>query len=119
MLITGAQARLNTARRDIASPSPVPPARRTGIRFPKGRVRTMAGYRAGNRIALDRVVATFGRRGNELAVITRRPHGYFITHVEGRRYPRVNGQSIGKDAHALRHGDMIEVADEKLEFLLQ
>src|SRR6266705_117635 len=40
MLITGAQARLNTARRDIASPSgeaPVPPARRTGVRFPKGR----------------------------------------------------------------------------------
>jgi len=63
-------------------------------------------------------VATFGRPGNALAVVTRRPHGYFITHVEGRRYPRVNRRSIGKEARLLHHGDVIEVADEKLEFLL-
>jgi hypothetical protein len=51
-------------------------------------------------------------------VIARRPHGYFITHVEGRNYPRVNRQSIGKEARALRHGDVIEVGDWQLEFLL-
>ena len=30
----------------------------------------------------------------------------------------VNGQAIGKEARLLRHGDIIEVAEEKLEFLL-
>ena len=78
----------------------------------------MAGSRAGETIELDRVVATFGRPGDQLAVIARRPHGYFITHVEGRRLPRVNRRSVGKNARALHHGDVIEVADQKLEFLL-
>ena len=78
----------------------------------------MAGSRAGSVIELDRVVATFGKSGNQLAVVTRRPHGYFITHVEGRRFPRVNRRSVGKEARMLHNGDVIEVADEKLEFLL-
>ena len=29
------------------------------------------------------------------------------------------GQSIGKDAQALHHGDVVEVADEKLQFFLE
>jgi len=64
------------------------------------------------------VVATFGKSGKQLAVVTRRPHGYFVTHVEGRRYPRVNQQMIGGEARLLRAGDVIEVADEQLTFLL-
>ena len=88
------------------------------VRFPKGKVKVIAGSRTSGTIRLDRVVATFGRSGKELAVVARRPRGYFITHVEGGRSARVNGQSIGKDARLLHHGDIIEVADEKLEFLL-
>jgi hypothetical protein len=122
MLITGLE------RFAVADPSPsgpppdalrIPSARTAGIRFPKGRVRMIAGSRAGDTIELDRVVATFGTPGDQLAVITRRPHGYFITHVEGRRTPRVNRRSVGKQARALHHGDTIEVADQKLEFLLE
>ena len=79
----------------------------------------IAGNGAGNVITLDRVVADLRQTAaSALAVVTRRPHGYFITHVEGRRHPRVNHRSIGKEARVLRHGDVIEVANEKLEFLL-
>jgi len=78
----------------------------------------LTGVRAGSTVELDRVVATFGKAGRQLAVVTRRPQGYFITHVEGRRYPRVNRQSIGTEPHPLRNGDVIDVADESLEFLL-
>ena len=95
----------------------VPAARATRTRFPKGRVKVQAGARKDTILELDRVVATFGKSG-ELAVVTRRPHGYFITHVEGRRYPRVNRRAIGSEAHMLRNGDVIEVADERLEFVL-
>jgi hypothetical protein len=32
--------------------------------------------------------------------------------------PQVNRQTLGKEAHLLRSGDVIEVADEQLEFIL-
>jgi len=121
MLIAGLRERIDAAQREsgrLAEAVRVPAARLPRIHFPKGTMNVIAGRRAGDTITLDRVVATFGRPGNALAVVTRRPHGYFITHVEGRRYPRVNRRPIGKEARLLRHGDVIEVADEQLEFLL-
>ena len=121
MLIEGLHGASAGGVRESGSPpeaSPVPSARLSSVNFPKGRVRVIAGDRADESIELDRVVATFGNPGDRLAVIARRPHGYFITHVEGRSTPRVNRQSIGKEACALRHGDVIEVADLQLEFLL-
>jgi pSer/pThr/pTyr-binding forkhead associated (FHA) protein len=120
MLIEGLHARGDDARPASLPPEEgarVPSARRPPVHFPKGRVRVIAGSRAGSTIELDRVVATFGRPGEQLAVITRRPQGYFITHVEGRRYPRVNRETLGKAAQALRPGDVIDVAGETLEFL--
>jgi hypothetical protein len=39
--------------------------------------------------------------------------------VEGRSYARLNGRPIGRDAHPLRHGDVIDVADERLQFFLE
>ena len=119
MLITGLQERATDAPPDAIPAEAADGARSVRpprIHFPQGRVRVLAGGRAGSTIELDRVVATFGRPGDQLAVITRRPHGYFITHVEGRRYPRVNGATLGKEARVLHHGDVIDVADEKLEF---
>ncbi len=97
----------------------VPTSRAAKVRFPKGKIKVLAGQRKGNIVELDRVVATLGKRGHRMAVITRRPHGYFVTHVEGGRYPRVNGQSVGKDARLLQNGDVIEVADEKVQFFTE
>ena len=121
MLIAGLQGRVDAAPDESGPPADevrMPSARLSGIRFPDGSIRVIAGNRTGDTIRLDRVVATFGTPGGPLAVIARRPHGYFIAHVEGRRFPRVNGQSIGKEARLLRHGDVIEVADQKLDFVL-
>jgi pSer/pThr/pTyr-binding forkhead associated (FHA) protein len=86
------------------------------VKFPSGRVHMFSGPRAGMTIELDRVVATFGKPGHRSAVLVRRPHGYFLAHVEGRRAPRVNGQPAGKDARQVSDGDVIEVADEKFRF---
>jgi pSer/pThr/pTyr-binding forkhead associated (FHA) protein len=95
---------------------PVPRTRATRTKFPNGRVHMLSGPRAGMTIELDRVVATFGKPGRRSAVLIRRPHGYFLAHVEGRRAPRVNGQPAGKEARRINDGDVIEVADEKLQF---
>jgi pSer/pThr/pTyr-binding forkhead associated (FHA) protein len=97
----------------------VPTARPGKVRFPKGRIRGIEGPRAGSVVELDRVVTLLGNPGDRVAVLTRRPHGYFITHVEGRRHPRVNGQLTSSDARLLQSGDIIEVGDEKVEFLLE
>ena len=52
-------------------------------------------------------------------MITRRPHGYFITHVEGASFPLVNGQAIDAQARLLHDHDIIELAGVKMEFFLQ
>lgn len=93
-----------------------PQRRASKIRFPSGRVTIVAGPSSGSTVELDRVVATFGATGTQLAVITRRPHGYFLTHVEGAQTARVNGQRVGTEPRALRRGDVIDVGDTRLEF---
>jgi pSer/pThr/pTyr-binding forkhead associated (FHA) protein len=55
----------------------------------------------------------------QVAVLTRRPQGYFITHVEGASRPTVNGQQIGAAPHSLKDHDVIELAGVKMEFFLK
>ena len=54
--------------------------------------------------------------GPSVAVITKRPNGYFITHVEGATYPTINGASLGAQARSLNDHDLIEIAGVKMEF---
>mgnify|MGYP001317688330 CR=1 FL=1 len=54
--------------------------------------------------------------GVQVAVITRRPQGYFITHVEGANFPVVNGKTLDAQAHPLNDHDVIEIAGTKMEF---
>ena len=52
-------------------------------------------------------------------MITRRPHGHFITHVEGAKFPIVNGKVLDAQAHQLNDHDVIELAGVKMEFFLK
>lgn len=70
-------------------------------------------------VQLTQVLHTFGTPGKQVAVINTRPHGYFITHVEGKTPARLNGKSIGYEPVALSTNDTIEVGDEKLLFVLR
>ncbi|MHB0973810.1 MAG: FHA domain-containing protein [Thiobacillus sp.] len=90
---------------------------RAGARM--GLVRVFNGGGPGREIELSRVLHTFGTPGKQVAVINARPHGYFITHVEGKKPARVNGKSIGLHPQPLAPNDVIEVGDEKLLFLLK
>jgi predicted component of type VI protein secretion system len=90
-------------------------ARVVNVRFPSGRMRRLDDARSPQVVELNRVVAPVGTPGEYLAVITRRPHGYFVTHVEGQRRARLNGIPIGEEPRALRNGDVIELADERFE----
>jgi pSer/pThr/pTyr-binding forkhead associated (FHA) protein len=116
MLIDGITARAGLAA--AGETLAVPRTRATRIKFPRGRVTMLSGPRAGMTIELDRVVTTFGKPGRRSAVLVRRPHGYFLAHVEGRRAPRVNGQPAGREARRVNAGDVIEVADERFQFVM-
>ena len=93
----------------------VPSTHGASAHFPSGSVRML--NRAGHTQKLDRVVATFGEPGKGVVVLTRRPKGYYATYVEGESFPRVNGESIGKEPRHLHNGDRIEIAGLELEFV--
>src|SRR5690606_36348743 len=56
-----------------------------------GVIQVLSGANAGRELQLTKSLTTLGKPGRQVAVITRRPHGYFITHVEGASFPLVNG----------------------------
>jgi pSer/pThr/pTyr-binding forkhead associated (FHA) protein len=118
MFIAGLRAEAESAGSEVPpGVAQVPYARSAASRFPRGKVRLLAGGGAGGTVALERVVTTFGKAEGDLAVIARRPHGFFVTHVSGRQGTRVNGEPIGDQTRALAVGDVIEVADQRLQFL--
>ncbi len=84
-----------------------------------GMIQLLSGANAGKELELAKPLTTLGKPGVQVAVFTRRPHGYFITHVEGAQQPAVNGQSIGTAPHALKDHDVIELAGVKMEFFLK
>lgn len=94
-------------------------ARAANSGFPLGGVKGLEGAHAGQTLELSRPLATFGKSGVQVAVISRRPHGYTIAHVEGKKYPQVNHRSIGEEPFTLQEGDEIEVGGEKLRFFLK
>ncbi len=85
--------------------------------MPLGKIQVLSGPGAGKELELKKALITLGRPGVQVAVITRRPQGYFITHVEGK-HPLVNGDSIGAQAHALNDHDVVELAGVKMEFFV-
>jgi hypothetical protein len=86
---------------------------------PPAAIQLLNGPNAGKELALQKTLTTIGKPGTQVAVIARRPHGYFITHVEGSTFPVVNGQQLDAQAHPLGDHDVIEIAGIKMEFFLK
>ena len=86
---------------------------------PLGAIQILSGANAGKELELAKPLTTLGKPGVQVAVLTRRPQGYFITHVEGANAPMVNGHAIGTAPHALRDHDVVELAGVKMEFFLK
>ena len=82
-------------------------------------VQILTGPSAGKELELVKNLTTLGKPGVQVAVITRRPHGYFITHVEGANFPVINGKPLDAQAHQLNDHDVIELAGVKMEFFFK
>lgn len=101
-----------------ASPSQ-PAATAATPQLPLGSIQLLNGANAGKELDLVKNLTTLGKPGVQVAVIARRPHGYFITHVEGAQFPVVNGVTLDAQAHPLKDHDVIELAGVKMEFFLK
>jgi pSer/pThr/pTyr-binding forkhead associated (FHA) protein len=109
---------------DKTGPSPASGAASSGAPGAKpgqilGAIQILSGGNAGKELELAKPLTTLGKPGVQVAVLTRRPQGYFITHVEGAKQPTVNGQSIGAAPHMLKDHDVIEIAGVKMEYFLK
>lgn len=82
-------------------------------------VQILNGPNAGKELELAKTLTSLGKPGVQVAVITRRPHGYFLTHVQGDHYPIVNGQALDAHPRQLSDHDVIELAGVKMEFYLK
>jgi len=115
---TAAQA-AGIAEKPAPAPAAPPPPAPARPAQPLGAIQLISGASAGKELELTKPLTTLGKPGVQVAVLTRRPQGYFITHVEGANHPSVNGQSIGTAPHALKDHDLIELAGVKMEFFIK
>ena len=86
---------------------------------PAAAIQILNGPSAGREMVFTKNLTTLGKAGVQVAVIARRPQGYFITHVEGVRFPVVNGKTLDAQAHPLTEHDVIELAGVKMEFFFK
>ena len=102
----------------IAKPQPAAgaAAENTGASQAPAVVQILNGPNAGKELELVKNLTTLGKPGVQVAVLARRPHGYFLTHVEGVTFPVVNGESLGEHLRQLNDHDIIELAGVKMEF---
>jgi pSer/pThr/pTyr-binding forkhead associated (FHA) protein len=100
----------------VTTPPPPPPPKQDAV---LAAIQILTGPGVGKELELVKNLTTLGKPGVQVAVITRRPQGYFITHVEGVVFPVVNGKTLDSQAHPLHDHDVIELAGVKMEFFLK
>lgn len=95
-----------------------PPAATGGVppEAQKAIIQILTGPNAGKELELVKNLTTLGKPGLQVAVLTRRPNGYFITYVEGATYPMVNAKLLDDQPKQLAEHDIIELAGIKMEF---
>jgi pSer/pThr/pTyr-binding forkhead associated (FHA) protein len=85
-------------------------------------LKLLNGGNAGKELGIKKALITLGKPGVQVAAITRRATGYFITHIdgaEGKTHPTLNNNAITSMAIPLANGDIINVAGIKMEFLVK
>ncbi len=109
----------STTQYNATAPKPASAAAPAAAPTPVAVIQILNGPNLGKELELSKNLTTLGKPGVQVAVLARRPHGYFITHVEGGSFPLVNGSSIGEQPHQLNDHDVIELASIKMEFYLK
>ncbi|MEZ5729983.1 MAG: FHA domain-containing protein [Burkholderiaceae bacterium] len=70
----------------------------------------------GIRQRLERGITRLSDGQAQVAVLSRRKTGFFLTHLEGPERPRVNGEAIGLAGRRLEDGDHVDLAGARFTF---
>ena len=112
-------AKDNLPPHTILKPAPTPVQPAPVINTSKvGRLQVLTGPNSGHEMLLNKALTSFGELGVQVVVITKRPHGYFLSHVEGDKRLFINGQIAGSQAHELVDRDVIDINGMKMAFYL-
>lgn len=112
----GAAAATAAPAAQATPPAPPPAAPAPAALVREGALQVLTGPAAGRTLELVKPLVKVGSAGVQVSVISRRPNGYFITHVEGTGFPLVNGVPIDAHAKQLQDQDTIEIAGTKMSF---
>lgn len=80
------------------------------------KIKVINGANAGKELALTKAVTTVGSPGTQVIAIARQADKYIVRHVEGKEFPKVNGQLLSDQPHTLQHGDVIDISGTHMQF---
>lgn len=110
LVLSGADNAETPASKPAAVPVPMPAPLSASLLLEDG----------GREVPLVKTVTTLGKPGVAVAAITHKPTGFTLARIEGEDGSLLlNGQSVGTAPQPLRHGDRMELAGSRLQFLLQ
>lgn len=105
---------------DFESTVIIAPAEETELSPAPARLLVMTGPKAGECVRLEKSHTTLGKPGVQVAVVARRGRSYVLLPLAaggGSEAAQVNGTGVGASSVPLQHGDIIEVAGAKVQFL--
>ncbi|MBC3807804.1 FHA domain-containing protein [bacterium] len=83
-----------------------------------GKIKVLNGGNSGKEMVLSKPVTTLGSPGILVVSIARDGNRFKITFVEGKVFPKINGETIDARPRVLEHGDEIDLSGTKMEFQL-
>ncbi len=103
----------NTATATRATVVKIPTPARQGALF------ILTGPNGGKRIDLTKVITYLGKTGKPAGAILQVPRGYRLRPSLDTEIPLLNGHPVSSNGEELKNGDIIEVADTRLQFYLK
>ncbi|HHH43887.1 MAG TPA: FHA domain-containing protein [Gammaproteobacteria bacterium] len=85
---------------------------------PAGWMQIQSGQHLGRVIRLEKAFTRIGKPDGDLAVISRREDGYYLSHLQGEQATELNQQAIDDNAHRLQNGDRILVGELQLQYFV-
>jgi len=81
-----------------------------------GKIKVLNGSNAGKEMILSKPVTTLGSPGILVVSIAREGNRFKISFVEGKVFPKINGETTDARPRVLVHGDEIDLSGTKMEF---
>jgi pSer/pThr/pTyr-binding forkhead associated (FHA) protein len=96
-----------------------PPAPKDPDAPKQGSLFILSGANNGKRIDLTLAVTNLGRAGRRAGVISRSGNRYVLLPGDNGESPRLNSVRVGSSGEELKNGDIIELADARMQFYLK